>query len=329
MRLFWTPLRPLWDCFGSNVSLFGVRYTESLTNKHPRTFACRQDYTTYWLLVQMMLAGGKTIVETSCGGCGLGPTMWTAYTGLGVPTASTLSQYGIFYAPGTGTPWNDFQVQDMFAPSVVGSGFLDHLCPDPCTLEDLFRISSPTGFVSVFGSSTSANLRLLTTLCTMSQASGGTRCGVPSGSSTSASALYIYNVVVETAAFFMRFLAYHSADASTLTTYLTAFTNSVPLPSGHVLGSGCDASELMSEWRVRTDNSFNWGESQMWAKTPNFTFFRGGLPHTRLVDLAGSSYGKSPPFFLLLLPSSQTSSMTFPPPSQVGLGCLTFFFQPM
>lgn len=110
-------------------------YTEAATNKHPRTFACRLDYTVYWLLVAFIQASsGTTVIEdqVACGSCALGHGVWTTYTGL-TPSALEYTYYGQWYsAPavrasgfGSNSPTG---MQDMVMPSDA-AGLATILCP--------------------------------------------------------------------------------------------------------------------------------------------------------------------------------------------------------
>lgn len=51
------------------LNTFG--WSESLTNRHPRVFGCRGDYTTYYLFLWLIWSTSRATVPGShCGPCG-------------------------------------------------------------------------------------------------------------------------------------------------------------------------------------------------------------------------------------------------------------------
>jgi hypothetical protein len=256
----------LWNMYGvitdgsakSSMVLSSYGWLESRTNRFPRVFGCRSDYSAYHLMMYGICAGGSV-----CSSSGMRSDL-IAFGDIGI-FGVTYARYGVFLGSSQGIRGGHGDMSVF-----PGSLFLS-VMSDTFRTKGAFYLSSRTRFVSWYG--TSGLSQNYSNYCNVAVSvnsnQDGTFCNA---NRIGLDGSYAYDVLVETIALFFRYSVYRE-NVSALSETLQTFSSSLRYPTQHVFGSGCSEREVTSE--IRLSDGLLFGLN---TKIIGHTFYRGSIP---------------------------------------------------
>lgn len=267
----------------SKVTMLTTNYnwTESTLNDHPRAFACREDYTVYWLVAWTIAAYNNQttpavspVPSVNTGGI---MAQFEAHTWSKLEFARMGQWYNTDSDPNLTPVYRSGIVirQDMLHPSqlhsLVQAFCVDHACAD---WQSIMTIATNlTAWTTV---------EAMSTLCS----EANTAAGFDMCNNTETTPEFYQNMVIESLAYFMRYAVYAST-ATELEQWLETFD--IPFPENHVIGDNCTEFDLGQERRIMAVEPVSTPLNL--RRIDGFTFYRGGLPNSRLVGMSNHVNG--------------------------------------